>query len=327
MNYRLTEADMSAPVRVGQSAWQRVQLSEDLGACHTDYLRFDDGLTVAYTDYHPRHDLLEVRADAHAPSLVAAIALEGESSNLGADGQRVDFIAGHSTVAAYDGRRGDRRFPAHRPIRQLRLIADASLLHRYGMADLLGDPGHGPVIGHQPAPRPLFQGKHSTAIRRLAETLVHLHHQNGSLLDTHIAALGLLSQQVSPCIAQAPFQGKGNSKMRADEQDRILRARDIMLSHFDRPLTLAYLCAAVGTNEFKLKQGFRDLFGTSPYRLLTHIRMRKAWELLETGLPASTVGYQVGFQHPSSFSAAFERHYGRTPKSVAGRNRGEADRG
>ncbi len=52
--------------------------------------------------------------------------------------------------------------------------------------------------------------------------------------------------------------------------------------------------------------------------MLTGIRMEKAWELLETGLHVSTVAYRVGYQHLSSFSAAFERHYGRTPKSVAG---------
>lgn len=61
----------------------------------------------------------------------------------------------------------------------------------------------------------------------------------------------------------------------------------------------------------------RELFGTSPHRMLTDIRMQKAWELLETGLHVSTVAYQVGYQHLSSFSAAFERYYSRTPKSVA----------
>lgn len=97
----------------------------------------------------------------------------------------------------------------------------------------------------------------------------------------------------------------------------MLRARDIMMHDFARPLTIAWLCTTVGTNEFKLKQGFRELFGTSPHRMLTAIRMQKALELLETGLQVSTVAYRVGYQHLSSFSAAFERYYSRTPKSVA----------
>ncbi|AVJ27740.1 helix-turn-helix transcriptional regulator [Achromobacter spanius] len=310
MNYRLTAADISAPARIGQSPWQRYRLPADLGVCHTDFLRFDEGLTLAYTDYRPAHDLLEARRDERPPGLIVAIALEGESSNLGADGQRIDFVAGHSTIAAYGSQRGERRFPANRSIRQLRLIADAPLLHRYGLSGLLDDAGG--VRAH-----PLFQGRHSAAIQRLAESLIHLHRQNGNLLDTYVAALGLLSEQVRPFTPPFTEHPPAAGKLRSNDQDRILRARDLMLEQFDRPLSIAYLCAAVGTNEFKLKQGFRELFGTSPYRLLTAIRMQKARELLESGVPASTAGYRVGFQHASSFSAAFERYYGRTPTSVA----------
>ncbi|MFD2883666.1 helix-turn-helix transcriptional regulator [Pseudomonas lini] len=87
----------------------------------------------------------------------------------------------------------------------------------------------------------------------------------------------------------------------------MLSARDILMSQFDRPLTVSYLCATLGTNEFKLKEGFRKVFGTSPHRMLTDIRMRKAWELLEAGMYVSTVAYKVGFQHLSSFSTAFEK--------------------
>jgi AraC-like DNA-binding protein len=189
----------------------------------------------------------------------------------------------------------------------LRLIATEPLLHRYGLAAAL-DGVHGQGARH------LFFGRHGGATQRLADSLLHLHGHGGDLLDIQIAALGLLAEHVRPLVPQAPAP----TAMRPADQERLLRARDILMSQFDRPLTIAYLCAAVGTNEFKLKQGFRALFGTSPHRMLTDIRMQKAWELLETGLHVATVAYRVGYQHPSSFSAAFERHHGRTPRSVAG---------
>ncbi|QBR39981.1 AraC family transcriptional regulator [Kerstersia gyiorum] len=107
------------------------------------------------------------------------------------------------------------------------------------------------------------------------------------------------------------------SKLNPDDQEKILRAREILLNEYAQPLTIAYLSAAVGTNDFKLKQGFRELFDTSPYRLLTSVRMEKARELLEMGARVSTAAYQVGYQHLSSFSTAFERYYGHVPKSVA----------
>ena len=47
--------------------------------------------------------------------------------------------------------------------------------------------------------------------------------------------------------------------------------------------------------------------------------MRRAWALLETGCQVAQAGWQVGYAHPSNFSAAFTRFYGRSPKSVFGR--------
>jgi AraC-like DNA-binding protein len=87
----------------------------------------------------------------------------------------------------------------------------------------------------------------------------------------------------------------------------------------DRELTVQYLCLATGLNEFKLKQGFRALYGDSPMRLLTGMRMRRAWELLEGGCQVAQAAYQVGYRHPANFSAAFTRFHGRAPKSVFGK--------
>ncbi|MNG24257.1 Regulatory protein PchR [compost metagenome] len=86
----------------------------------------------------------------------------------------------------------------------------------------------------------------------------------------------------------------------------------------DRALTIPYLCAAVGLNECKFKQGFRDLFGASPHRFLLDLRMRRAWALLESGCQVAQAAWQVGYAHPTNFSAAFMRYFGRTPKSVSG---------
>ncbi|MGO3862872.1 helix-turn-helix domain-containing protein [Vreelandella alkaliphila] len=314
MNYRLTSLDISTPVRIGQSAWRRSQLTEDLGDCITDHLTFDDGLALAYAHYMPRFDLLETRTiERSNSSLTVTIALEGQSSTTGVDGQCFNFVAGHSTIAAFSSVRGERLFPANQSIRQLRLIADEALLDKYGFTGLLDDINNDHSASH------LFFGKHNGATQRLANSLVHLHHHTANLLDTQIAALSLLSEQTRPLLPHL-VQRTG---IKSDDQDRILHAREILLSQFDRSLTIAYLCVAVGTNEFKLKQGFRELFGISPHRMLTQIRMQKAWELLETGQRVSSVAYRVGYQHLSSFSAAFEQYYGRTPKSVAQRSKSD----
>lgn len=311
MHYRLTAADISAPTCLGQTAWQRSQLPESLGTCFTDSLRLDDELTLVYFDYQSPYDLSSVSMLERSPALTVAIALEGRTSTIGADGTRFDFVPGHSTVSAYARVSGERRFPGNQPIRQLRLIAGESILHKYGLDGMLDGVRNDQPLHHVPS------SKHGCVTQRLADSLVHLHDCTGSLLDIQVAALSLLAEQTRPFMPrEAPCSG-----ISSKDQDRILRARDILMEHFDRSLTLGYLCTAVGTNEFKLKKDFREMFGTSPHRMLTEIRMEKAWELLETGLHVSTVAYRVGYQHLSSFSAAFERYYGRTPKSVASRQK------
>lgn len=308
MIYRLNAADIPGPVRLRQGAWLRSRLPGELGECINDICQLDDGLALAYTHYHPRRDLLETSAiERENRVLTIVVALEGESSILGGDGQRFDFVAGHSTLAALSSGRGERRFSANQPVRQLRLIANEALLQRFQLEHLLEG------VGAQHRFRHISFSKDNGATQRLAHTLLHLHRRNAGRLELQIAALGLLAEQTRAFLpACAP-----TSKLSPDDQEKILRAREILLNEYAQPLTIAYLSAAVGTNDFKLKQGFRELFDTSPYRLLTSVRMEKARELLEMGARVSTAAYQVGYQHLSSFSTAFERYYGHVPKSVA----------
>lgn len=309
MSYRLNAADIPAPKPIGRGLWSRTQLPSEAGDCVNDLCEIDEGLALAYACYQPQRELLETsHVERVGRSLTLTVCLEGASNTLGMDGQRFDFIAGHSTVAAFSSVRGERRFPAGGLIRQLRLITQEARLQQYGLAHLLDGVGSAPVA------RPVFFGRCGVGVQRLAQTLVSLHGRDAGRLDLQIAALSLLAEQargLQPTARALP------TRLRGQDQDRILRARELLMSQYEQPLTMAYLCASVGLNEFKLKQGFRELFGTSPFRMLTDIRMKKAWELLESGLYVSTVAYRLGYEHPSSFSTAFERYHRRTPKSVA----------
>nr|WP_282450524.1 helix-turn-helix transcriptional regulator [Marinobacter xestospongiae] len=77
------------------------------------------------------------------------------------------------------------------------------------------------------------------------------------------------------------------------------------------------LSQAVGINEAKLKAGVRAEYDTTPFRLLTTIRMQRARELLQQGHPVATAAYRSGYSHPANFSLAFKRFFGESPKVVA----------
>ena len=311
MVYRyITANDLPQPVRLAQSPWLRSQLSEDFGYCRTDILRFNDGLGLAYAHYQPTHDLLEFSTiEREQRTLTITIALEGQSSTLNTEGQCFNFVAGYSTVAAFSHASGERRFSSGQTIRQLRLIADESFFEKYAMTSLLADRPRDKRASS------LFFGKHNQAVQKLAQRLLHLHERSDSLLDTHITALSLVSEHNKLFLPRTtPVQ-----KIGSELQDKLESARDLILSQYNRGLTNGYLCATVGLNERNLKEGFRALFGTTPSSMLTDIRMQKAMELLESGKRVSSVAYAVGYQHLSSFSAAFERYYNITPKLISQR--------
>lgn len=74
------------------------------------------------------------------------------------------------------------------------------------------------------------------------------------------------------------------------------------------------LADKAGINEFKLKIGFRELFGTSPYQYRLHLCLEKAKALLEdTDDTIDQIAGKVGFDSYSGFSTAFKKTYNIAP--------------
>ena len=102
--------------------------------------------------------------------------------------------------------------------------------------------------------------------------------------------------------------------LRADDITRIHQARDLILDRMDSPPTLLELARAVGLNDYKLKIGFRQVFGTTVFGYLHQQRTEQARQLLAARDHNITeVAYTVGYTNPSQFTAAFKRAYGVTP--------------
>ena len=137
-------------------------------------------------------------------------------------------------------------------------------------------------------------------------------------LQTHIHVLSLLAEQLRHLDLQLPTRTPRHSQRDIDKLDQ---ARALLETRMDRSLTVSELAGAVGLNESKLREGFRHRFNKSPLRLLLELRMKKAWQLLETGCQVAEAAYSVGYDHPSNFSAAFSRFFGCAPKSVFGPKR------
>ena len=293
----------------GADGWSRQQLPTALGECYSEHLCLAPDLLLVRSHYRPTRPLLEATASPHARQmLVMTFGLRGASGYRGADGSAIAFEAGHTTITAFQASDGERCYPADSEISQLRLLIGPDLLRSY-----VGEQRTAALLGSGQLHRLQFS-KTSPASQALARELS----LGGDRLRLHMRSLGLLAEQLerlSPApVAQQPRFSLGDI-------EKLEQVRQLMLDQLDQPLTLAYLAASVGFNEFKLKEGFRHHYQTSPYRLLTELRMRKAHALLENGCQVAQAGYQVGYAFANNFSAAFTRFFGKSPKSVFGKRR------
>lgn len=96
---------------------------------------------------------------------------------------------------------------------------------------------------------------------------------------------------------------------------RLRQARAILDESVAEPPSLLELARVVGINDFKLKKGFKELFGTTPYSYLTSRRMSLARETLLAGETSVTeVANAVGYTNLGHFAAAFRKKYGAAPR-------------
>jgi len=108
-----------------------------------------------------------------------------------------------------------------------------------------------------------------------------------------------------------------HGRLRRADIERIERAREILLARIDAPPRLEQLAALVGMSDWKLKQGFRQVFNTTVFGALHRERMQQARVLLLDGqLSVLEVALRVGYVCPSRFSAAFRRSFGCRPSEL-----------
>jgi AraC family transcriptional regulator len=100
----------------------------------------------------------------------------------------------------------------------------------------------------------------------------------------------------------------------ADDREKIVKAREVLLQHIGEPITIKALSRKVAINECYLKKGFKEIFGTTIFDFYQGQRMEHAKYLLyEKGLSVTEVSLMLGYSSISHFSTAFKKHTGIKP--------------
>jgi len=134
---------------------------------------------------------------------------------------------------------------------------------------------------------------------------------DSSLMMLKAAALEFLAWRIGhPSSSAAANSERYTLPLR--ERKLLLAARDRLLQDLTTPPTIAELAREIGLNQFKLKRGFKLLFGTSIYALFLRERMNRARQLLRQHNVGDTA-QMLGYSNVSHFSKAFQNQFGLNP--------------
>ncbi|KJD44281.1 AraC family transcriptional regulator [Paenibacillus terrae] len=114
---------------------------------------------------------------------------------------------------------------------------------------------------------------------------------------------------------------KSTMTIKPNDIQCIHEARDILLRTLVQPPSLIRLAQMVHINEQKLKNGFKELFGTTVFGFVREQRLERAKQLLENEqITVSEASAMVGYSNFSHFAALFRKTYGYNPSAYRKNN-------
>ena len=151
-------------------------------------------------------------------------------------------------------------------------------------------------------------------IQQVIDEVIHCTYQE------ELKNLFLLSKSIELLVLQAEQYGeqKPNQfiKLKKDKR-KLVEAKELLHSRIENPPTIIELAKLIGLNEYKLKRGFKELFGTTIFGYIHKSRMTLAKKLLlGTDKSAKEIAFETGYGSPQHFSNAFKKEFGITPNSV-----------
>lgn len=104
------------------------------------------------------------------------------------------------------------------------------------------------------------------------------------------------------------------SESLSESEKTIQEVHEYLLANLNERITIEDLSRRFLMNSTTLKNEFKKLYGSSIAAHMKEHRLKKAAELLiDTDIPVSEIGKQIGYASQSKFSAAFYEHFHYSP--------------
>lgn len=156
------------------------------------------------------------------------------------------------------------------------------------------------------------------AIQRCVSEMIHCSHL-GTMKRLYMESKAL---ELIALFGESDGYGSVGGSMLLCREDitKLQQTHKLVQNHFEQPLSIRELAKRVGMNEFKLKKGFRELFGMTIFELVRQKRMEKAlWYMEVTRLNVAETAVSVGYSNASNFTTAFRKYYGCNPSEYVKR--------
>ena len=293
-----TEQESQHSVQLGPSSYVTVTPLE-AGSVFSSYCRQER--EVRYIDYQEN------------PSIQMYFSLEGRSSAHSRNNHSICSLADRQHTLRYTphfegyyeiGSPKMRNFGVelHEPLFRRLVAGELECLKRLQDAIDAGEPAD--IL---PYPMPLT-ARQQAAINDMQHCM-YTGHMRRLYYESKIVELFLLqATQAESMLGQQPVQ------IRPADVERLYAARNFVEQHMLEPMSLGTVAREAGLNDFKLKKGFRMLFGTTVFGYLNELRMHYARHLLlDTTSSVSEIADMLGYSEPHNFSKAFKRYFGYPP--------------
>lgn len=181
---------------------------------------------------------------------------------------------------------------------------------------------------HEPGPqkalaKAIGQGYffHSQTINFIVQAVLH---QMYACPHQGLVRQIFLESKAMELVAYALEQAFGaalpESPIRTDERERIIAARDVLVSRLKFPPSLTHLASQAGMSHSRLTRGFKKVFGCTVFAYLRNERLAYAKRLLlENRLSITDTAFEAGFCSSSHFAKAFRKQFGISPSQFTSR--------
>jgi AraC-like DNA-binding protein len=142
----------------------------------------------------------------------------------------------------------------------------------------------------------------------------------GRLIKSSEIILNLFTPKKVDTYYPMAFKKEDEKQLKTRKFDAFLiqKLYDYILAHLEEPLpSLKILAQKLGTNDHKLKDGFRHFFKTSIYQFYNDERLKRACFMIEhTQIPLKNISIMNGFNNYPNFSKSFKKRFGFSPYEV-----------